>query len=304
MSPTEHHDHRPADTRSTRRRARGRPPAAGPRRALRREAPSTVALLADREAFHAMRSYATFAFDDHTRYLRHAHGLLRALRAQDTYVSVVRFDPAQYAAYCADSGQEPDSAEVRTRYVAEVAATGATVPFRGQSVDHLIAQLDLATDRDTTWRCASEALARAGDPEAAFDRACLALTRLLEAAGPGTHHLVCSVPLDDTPLVAVLHAERDDTGPVRLAEADALVLCTLLAAGIATGGPGGLVLRTGTGTAQDPDRVRGWALRDRWLQPLTEAEVFNAYCTDAETGEPVPPEPGVHYRPGTVIPPP
>ena len=46
------------------------------------------------------------------------------------------------------------------------------------------------------------------------------------------------------------------------------------------------------------------SLRDGWLHPLTEAEVFNAHCTDAATGEPVPPEPGLTFAPGTDLPPP
>lgn len=318
MPHTDHHQHhdaagprgergaaRSGRTRGgTRNRTRGGRSAASARRALRREVPSTVALLADREDFHAMRSYSTFSFDDHAGYLRQAQGMLRSLAARGTYVSVVRFDPARYVAYCADTGQDPDSADTRTRYVAEVAATGATVPYRGQPLDHLVGQLASAVDRHATWQRATEVLTRSGDAEAAFDRASLAFMRLLESVGSGSHHIVCSVPLDHTPLVAVLHAERDDDGTVHLAETDALVLCTLLAAAMVTGSPGGVVLRTGTGTPAAPDRVRGWRLRDGWPQPLTEAEVFDAYCTDAETGDPVPPEPGVTYCPGTVIPPP
>ncbi len=311
-TPGRPRDRRAPDRAADRRRP-GRPaPGArprgaadpGPRRTLRREAPSTVALLADREDFRAMRSYATFGFDDHARYLRHAHGLLRSLTARGIHVGVVRFDPVQYAAYCSDTRQDPDSSTSRTRYVAEVAAGGATVVFRGQSVEDLLSQLDLATDRHATWRLATDALARAGDTGAALDRARLALTQLLEAAGPGTHHLVCSVPLDGAHLVAVLHAESDPGGAPRTAESDALVLCALLAAAFATGAPGGLVLRTGDGTPRRPDRVSGWTLAGGWPRPLTEAEVFDAYCTDVGTGDPVPPEPGVTYRAGAVIPPP
>jgi hypothetical protein len=89
---------------------------------------------------------------------------------------------------------------------------------------------------------------------------------------------------------------------VDLEEAEALIFCTVLAVGIATDSSGGVVMRTSTGS--DTDQVRGWSLHNSWLHPLTEAEVFNAYCTDAETGEPVPPEPGVVHRPGTPLPPP
>jgi hypothetical protein len=291
-----------------------------PRRALRREVPSTVALLADREDFTAMRSYATFAFHDHAQYLRQMQGLLRSLAAQGIHTSVVLFDPDEYAAYCADTGQNPDAAATRSRYTAEVAASGATVAYQGQTVDDLVSQLIGAADRRATWEHATTILARASGcagHNAAFDRASEALSRLLRTAGAGRHHLVCSVPVvrcgdgpdagetrESPPLAAVLHARCADDGTVQLGETDALVFCTVLAVGLATGSPGGVVLRTGRGTPDAPDRVRGWSLRDGWLHPLTEAEVFSAYCTDAETGEPVPPEPGVTYCAGTPLPPP
>ncbi|MDI5972112.1 hypothetical protein POF50_022695 [Streptomyces sp. SL13] len=284
----------------------GRPPlsSAAARQALRREVPSTLALLTGHDDFTAMRGYATFAFDDHPGYLRHAHGLLRSLTARGTHVGVVRFDPHAYTAWCAETGRPADDPDTRTRYVADVASGGAVVPYEGQPVADLVDQVALATARHATWSRAADVLARTGEADTCFDRACLALSRLFDAAGPGSHHLVCSVPLDDAPLVAVVHAERAADGTVDLVEADALTLCTLLAAGMATRTPGGLVLRTGDGTPEAPDHVRGWTLRDRWLHPLTEAQVFAAYCTDADTGDPVPPEPGVTYCAGTPLPPP
>ncbi|WP_252395476.1 hypothetical protein [Streptantibioticus parmotrematis] len=302
-----HHTSDPTGQR--RSRPRRRPPDrrgrdATARRALRREIPSTLGLLADPDRFAAMRAYTTFAFDDHGDYLRQTQHVLRSLAAGGTHVAVALFEPREYADYCAATEQDPDAPASRTRYVAEVAAGRATVAYRGQPVERLAAELATAADRHATWERATEALAAHGDPGPAFDRASLALTHLLESVGAGTHHMVCSVPLDGVPLVAVLHADCDDDGTVHLAEADAMVLCTLLAAGLTTGSPGGLVLRTGRGTPDAPDRVRGWTLRDGWLRPLTEAQVFNAYCTDAETGEPVPPEPGVSYHAGTFIPPP
>jgi len=49
-------------------------------------------------------------------------------------------------------------------------------------------------------------------------------------------------------------------------------------------------------TAPDKDdRVQGWRLRDERLLPLTAAEVFDAYCTDAQSGDLVAPESGVDY---------
>ncbi|MEU1806629.1 hypothetical protein [Streptomyces sp. NPDC019937] len=280
-------------------------------RALRKEVPSVVALLAAEEDFAAMRRYASFGFDDHARYLRRMEGLLRALSSQGVHTTVALFDPVAYQEYCAHTRLDPDTPASRSRFTAEVASTGATVVYEGQSVDQLLPRLITAAEERATWEYASAVLARAGGRDgcdacgdgtgrAAFDRATAALYAVLDAAGPGLHHLVCSVPVDDTPLAAVVHATVREGRPPRLAEPGALVFRTVLACGIATGSPGGIVLRTSRPGA--PDTVRGWALRDGWPRPLSEAEVFTAYCTDARTGEPIPPEHGVEYRAGLPLP--
>ncbi|MBB5118305.1 hypothetical protein AF335_30260 [Streptomyces eurocidicus] len=277
------------------------------RRALRREVPSTVAVLADEADFTAMRRYASFVFDDHATYLRQMEGLLRTLAGQGTHTSVALFDPVGYEEFCADSRLDPDSPASRTRYTAEIAAAGTKVTYEGQPMGRLLPQLIDAAEQQATWEYASSLLT-AGDcascgediGRAAFARATRALRRLVRAVGAGSHHLVCSVSAEgDVPLVAVLHAEHRDDGLLHLGEAAALVFCTVLAAGIAADRPGGVVLRTTLPGRRDT--VRGWNLRDGWLRPLTEAEVFAAYCTDAHTGEPVPPEPGVDYRGGLAL---
>ncbi|WP_030829355.1 hypothetical protein [Streptomyces hygroscopicus] len=274
------------------------------RRALRREVPSTVALLADERDFTAMRRYASFAFDDHGAYLRQMEGLLRALAAKGVHTTVALFDPVAYEEFCADTRIDPDTPGSRTRYTAELAAAGGTVTYAGQPIDRLVPRLIGVAEEQATWEYATALLSRAahrGDcrddtARAAFHRAGAALRAVVEAAGPGVHHLVCSVPADGTSLVAVLHADAREAGPPKLAEPSALVFRTVLACGFALRSPGGLVLRTIV--ADTPETVRGWAQQDGWLRPLSEAEVFTAYCTDAETGEPIPPEHGVEYRAG------
>ncbi|MEX2984831.1 hypothetical protein [Streptomyces sp. C36] len=281
--------------------ARRRPNA---RRTLRSETPSTVAVLADEKDFAAMRRYASFLFDDHATYLRHVEGLLRSLAAQGTYTSVALFDPDDYERYCTGRHLNPDTALSRTRYTADVAAAGTRLPYEGQPLARLLPRLVDEAEQQATWEYASALLSAGGDcvtcgediGRAAFARASRALRLILEAVGEGAHHLVCSVPADEeTPLIAVLHTECRD-GALHLGEAAALVFCTVLAAGLATDRPGGIVLRSSL--PDRPDTVRGWGLRGGGLRPLTEAEVFAAYCTDAETGEPVPPEHGVEYRAG------
>ncbi|MFI9630113.1 hypothetical protein [Streptomyces sp. NPDC052042] len=274
------------------------------RRTLRREAPSTIGLLADERDFAAMRRYRTFAFDDHPTYLRQVEDLLRSLAAQGGHATVALFDPEEYAEFCAESGIAPDSPASRSRFTAEIAASGATVAYTGQRIDDLIPLLIDRAVRRATWEYAAMTLAGLGEctdcgrdvGRAAFDRASHLLSRMLGTAGTGTHHLVCSAPTQSEHLIAVLHAECDAEGPTRLDAAEGAEFATVLAVGIALEKTGGVVLRTSTPGARD--RVHGWRLDRGSLVPLTAGEVFNAYCTDADTGDPVAPEPHVDYCAG------
>ncbi|MFB7360140.1 hypothetical protein [Streptomyces gardneri] len=270
------------------------------RRALRREVPSTVGLLADARDFAAMRRYSTFAFDDHTTYLKQVEALLKSLATQGGHTTVTLFDPEEYEAYCAETAIDPDNTTSRSRFTAHLAMTGARVTYTGQPLSTLLPELVDTAVRHATWEYATTVLATMGDcatcgkdiGRAAFTRASHLLARLLEAAGPGFHHLVCSVPAGDDQLLAVLHAN----GTTDPEGTEATEFTAVLAAGIALAAPGGLVLRTTDPDARD--RLHGWRLTDGTLTPLTEAEVFAAYCTDARTGEPLSPEPGVDYRAG------
>ncbi|MEU3405652.1 hypothetical protein ABZ766_17180 [Streptomyces sp. NPDC006670] len=283
-------------------------PASRLRRELRREVPSTVGLLADARDFAAMRKYRSFAFDHHdeyTDYLRHVDALLRSLAAQGIHTTVALFDPDEYADYCADHGLDPDSAPTRTRFTAELAC-GPALPYTGQPVEELVPLLVDAAVRQATWEYAGAVLAGVGEcadcgediGRASFERASTLVRGLVDGAGPGHHHLVCSIPTEEQQLIAVLHAEAPDEpgAPLRAEGRDQLDFVTVLAAGLALGGAGGLVLRSSTDGFHD--RVHGWRLDHGRLLPLSAAAVFDAYCTDADTGEPVAPEPGVEYCPG------
>ncbi|MFF2439214.1 hypothetical protein ACFVU4_34510 [Streptomyces sp. NPDC058107] len=274
------------------------------RRTLRREAPSTIGLLADEQDFAAMRRYRTFTFDDHTVYLQQVEGLLKTLAAQGVHTTVALFDPEEYAEFCAESGLAADAPASRSRFTAEIAATGATVAYTGQPIDTLIPLLVSRAVRQATWEYATILLADLGEcadcgqdiGRAAFDRASHLIMRTLETAGPGTHHLVCSTPTENEQLLAVLHTERGTTGPALLDSGEGAEFVTVLAVGIALEKHCGLVLRTSNPGA--PDRVHGWRLTRGSLVPLTAGEVFSAYCTDADTGDPVSPESGVEYCAG------
>lgn len=274
------------------------------RRTLRREVVGTIGLLADAEDFTAMRRYRTFTFDDHDTYLHQVEGLLQTLAAQGRHTTVALFDPDAYAEFCAESDLEPDTPASRTRFTAEVAATGPTVPYTGQPIAELLPQLVEEAVRQATWEHATSLLARLGEcadcgqdiGRAAFDRASQLLVQVLDAGGPGVHHFVCSVTTDHETLLAALHVEATGDGRFTLDEAEGLEFTTVLAAAIASQAPGGLVMRTIP--ADGPDRLHGWRLREERLLPLTAAEVFDAYCTDSYSGEPVAPESGVEYCAG------
>ena len=270
------------------------------RRVLRREVAGTIGLLADEHDFRAMRRYDSFSFDDHTTYLQHMEALLRTRALQGSHTTVALFDPEDYAEYCAAKGLDPDSHTSRTRFTAELAATGPAVPYDGRPLTDLLPTLVDEAVRRATWEYAATLLTRLGAcavcgedlGRAAFARASHLLVRILDTAPPGERHLVCSVSGPPETLVAVLHAD-DDTGRMELDENEALEFTTVLAVGLATGSPGGLVMRTTR--PGSPDRVHGWRLRAHSLEALTAGEVFDAYCTDAETGELIPPESNVDY---------
>ncbi|MGW2701805.1 hypothetical protein [Streptomyces sp. NPDC001340] len=271
------------------------------RRVLRREIPGTIGLLTDDHDFHAMRRYRSFAFDDHTIYLQQVEALLRSRAAQGNHTTLALFDPEEYAEFCADTGLDPDAPASRTRFTAELAATGPTIPYDGSPLATLVPALVDEAVRQATWEYATTLLTRLGPchtcgediGRAAFTRASDLLARILDTAPPGDRHLVCSVSGPPETLVSVLHADDNTDGTTELDEAEALEFTSVLALGLATDSPGGLVMRI---TAADTDdRVYGWRLRGGGLEPLTASEVFDAYCTDVESGDLISPEPGVDY---------
>ncbi|MFF4042497.1 hypothetical protein [Streptomyces sp. NPDC001816] len=271
------------------------------RRVLRREIAGTIGLLTDDHDFHAMRRYRSFAFDDHTIYLEQVEALLRSRAAQGNHTTLALFDPEEYAEFCADTGLDPDAPASRTRFTAELAATGPTIPYDGSPLATLVPALVDEAVRQATWEYATTLLTRLGPcrtcgediGRAAFTRASDVLARILDTAPPGDRHLVCSVSGPPETLVSVLHADDNTDGTTELDEAEALEFTSVLALGLATDSPGGLVMRI---TAADTDdRVYGWRLRGGGLEPLTASEVFDAYCTDVESGDLISPEPGVDY---------
>lgn len=272
------------------------------RRVLRREIAGTFGLLTDEHDFRAMRRYRSFTFHDHAAYLRQVEALLRTRAAQGTHTTLALFDPEEYAAFCTAAGLDADAPASRARFTAELAAHGPTVPYEGQSLADLLPALVDEAVRQATWEYTSSLLARLGScstcgedlGRAAFSRATRLLRRVLETAPPGSRHLVCSVSghSEDT-LVSALLVDQEIDGAPHIDEAEALEFTSVLALGLATHSPGGLVMRVSPPSG--PDRIHGWRLRGYGLEPLTAAEVFDAYCTDIESGDLISPESDVDY---------
>ncbi|WP_328559331.1 hypothetical protein [Streptomyces coelicoflavus] len=272
------------------------------RRVLRREIAGAIGLLTDEHDFHAMRRYRSFTFHDHAAYLRQVEALLEARAAQGTHTTVALFDPEEYADFCTAAGLDADAPASRARFTAELAAHGPTVPYEGQSLADLLPALVDEAVRQATWEYTATLLATLGScatcgedlGRAAFIRAHRLLHRVLETAPPGSRHLVCSVKgHPEETLVSVLLVEAESDGTPNLDEAEALEFTSVLALGLATHSPGGLVMRVSPPTG--PDRIHGWRLRGYGLEPLTAAEVFDAYCTDIESGDLISPESNVDY---------
>ncbi|WP_329330025.1 hypothetical protein [Streptomyces luteogriseus] len=270
------------------------------RRVLHREIAGTIGLLTDEHDFRAMRRYRTFTFADHQTYLKQVESLLRTRALQGSHTTVALFDPEEYAEFCTHKGLDPDNPSSRTRFTAQIAATGPTLPYDGRPLADLVPALVDEAVRQATWEYATALLARLGActscgedlGRAAFTRAAGLLVRILDTAPPGNRHLVCSVTGPPGTLVAALHI-ADDGASLELDETEALEFTTVLALGLATESPGGLVIRA---SAPDtPDRVYGWRMRAYGLEPLTAGEVFDAYCTDIESGDLISPESNVDY---------
>ncbi|GAA2766076.1 hypothetical protein GCM10010103_51170 [Streptomyces paradoxus] len=270
------------------------------RRVLHREIAGTIGLLTDEHDFRAMRRYRSFTFADHATYLKQVEALLRTRALQGSHTTVALFDPEAYAEFCTQKGLDPDHPSSRTRFTAQIATTGPTLPYDGRPLADLLPALVDEAVRQATWEYATTLLARLGPcascgediGRAAFSRAASLLVRILDTAPPGDRHLVCSVTGPPETLTAALHI-TDDGASLELNESEALEFTTILALGLATDSPGGLVIRTSA--PDSPDRVYGWRMRGYGLEPLTAGEVFDAYCTDVESGDLISPESNVDY---------
>ncbi|OOC54338.1 MULTISPECIES: hypothetical protein [Nocardiopsis] len=129
---------------------------------------------------------------------------------------------------------------------------------------------------------------------------------------PSSHaHALLSALLNDLPgehHVLTLHTRHAMSTAVERRGEDFAVehppVVERLCDALTDGGAAAVVLRSFTdqvshtlpdGAGVPVKLVRGWRVADRDLVPLDEAQMFDAHCTDAASGEPIPPERGVVY---------
>lgn len=121
------------------------------------------------------------------------------------------------------------------------------------------------------------------------ERSAALLMGFLNAVGDGCHHLVVAASANGATLsVSVPFHNDGETSDLDPDDALEAMMVLTLAAMVG----GGAVIRT---TADQTSEVMGWKLMEFYARPLSASEIFNAYCTDAETGEVIPPEWGVEY---------
>lgn len=120
--------------------------------------------------------------------------------------------------------------------------------------------------------------------------------RVTEKAGEGTHSLTLAVTGMGGTVYEVFPFTQDGEG-MAASLSNLEEFCELLAIAITGAHLSGLAMRT----AGEKATVRGWKFTDGDPIPLNRAQTFKAYCTDAETGEPIPPDPDTEYADAPVI---
>lgn len=104
---------------------------------------------------------------------------------------------------------------------------------------------------------------------------------------------MCSVLTDRESLHAVLHVDATEPDTVMVDESAAMEVTAVLALAIVSRRACAVIVRSSV--PGEEDRVCGWHLKDEGFQPIPGGRVFDAYCTDADSGDLSAPEPGVNY---------
>ncbi|MFE5580976.1 hypothetical protein [Kitasatospora sp. NPDC056531] len=292
-------------------RARGAPPQ-----------PVAVALAADAADFAGLAKYGLFGALGHQEYLRRAEEQLRGLHGQGLEVHLRVLEAGDFEDYCAALGLDPRAPAARVAYAGDPELAGEPFVYAGERLVELLPVLLDDHRARVRMSVACAALLDAVGDDPAGQRRMAAVMRyvtsvyvaLAEGAGEGCHLLTlrCHGPEDGEELTSAVDVCVAE-GRLHPSGRDTEAFCVTLAAGVASGGEGALLLHGdpssgppgGASSGPSADRppgptVRGWALADGRLRPMTAHEVFDELADDAARGLPFPP--GVVPRPGFPLP--
>ncbi|MFF2542004.1 hypothetical protein ACFVUY_05515 [Kitasatospora sp. NPDC058063] len=305
-------------------RARGAPP----------PHPVALALAVDAGDFAGLAQYGLFGGLGHQAYLRRAEEHLTALHRQGLEVHLRVLEAGDFEDYCAALGLDPRAPAARVAYAGDPELAGEPFVYAGERLAELVPVLldDHRARVRMSVACAALLGAVGDDPAGQFRMAAVmryvtsVYLALAEGAGEGCHLLTlrCHGPEDGEELTSAVDVCVEE-GLLYPAGRDAEAFCVTLAAGVALGGEGALLLHgdpsVGVGAdGRSDDRsspvgrppaspagetrprppVRGWALTGGRLRPMTAHEVFDELADDAARGLPFPP--GVDPRPGFPLP--
>ncbi|MFJ4095831.1 hypothetical protein ACIPYS_29925 [Kitasatospora sp. NPDC089913] len=230
-------------------------------------------------------------------YLRRVAVQLRALRGQGLEVHLRVLDPVDYGEYCEALGFAPGDAAARVAYAADPELAGEPFLYTGQRLAVLLPEL--ADDHRARVRISvamAALLTAAGEGPPGERRLVAVMRHAVEVqlavgagAGDGIHLLTlrCHGPEDGEELTSATEV-RVDGGRPTPGGRDAEAFCVTLAAGLAVGGTGAMVLH-GDPAAPGGQTVRGWALCGGRLRPMTVREVLDELADDVGRGLPFPP---------------
>ncbi|RKT11700.1 hypothetical protein BX285_5655 [Streptomyces sp. 1114.5] len=307
-------------------RARGAPP----------PQPVAVALAVGAGDFADLARYGLFGELGHRDYLRRTEEQLTALYRQGLEVHLRVLEAHDFEDYCEALGLDPRAPAARVAYAGDPELAGEPFVYAGERLAELAPVLLDDHRARVRMSVACAALLDAVGDDPAGQRRMAAVMRyvtsvylaLVDGAGEGCHLLTlrCHGPEDGEELTSAVDVCVEG-GQLYPAGRDTEAFCVTLAAGVACGGAGALLLHgdpsadgqgspgqggpgggSSTGDAAEPKAdgararppVRGWALADGRLRPMTAHEVFDVLADDAARGLPFPP--GVDPRPGFPLP--